>query len=162
MTRFNLYKLPPQEQYKLLDRFFMAVTSLSSFEEVKNFFKDLLNPQETAMLARRLKIAEMLLGGETYDEITKRMGTGYATISKIHRWVNAKRGGYKIVFQRLKKIDKRDLKKAMKESRAMGYGWERFKKVYPTFDLNSINELVEAIEDFTRRKKRKKSLRSKK
>ena len=159
MPRFNLYNLSPQEQRKLLDRFFIAITFLGTFDEVKNFFKDLLNPQETAMLARRLKIAEMLLDKETYSEIHRRLGAGSITIAKVHRWVNAKRGGYKVAIKRLEKLDEKELRKAVKESKALQYGWERFKKVYPTFDLENVNEITEAIENYIRRKKRKKSLK---
>jgi len=159
MARFNLYKLSSQEQQRLLDRFFIAATSLSSFEEIKNFFKDLLHPQEIAMLARRLKIAEMLLGKETYDEISRRMGVGYTTIAKVHRWVNAKRGGYRIAVERLKKFDSRQLRKDLKENKTLRPGWERVKKIYPTFDLDNVDELIEVIENYARRKKRKKSLK---
>lgn len=161
MARFNLYKLSPQEQRRLLDRFFVAATSLGSFEEIKNFFKDLLHPQEIAMLARRLKIAEMLLGKETYDEISRRMGVGYTTIAKVHRWVNAKRGGYRIVVERLKKFDSRQLRRDLKESKTLRPGWERVKKIYPTLDLDNVEELIEVIEDYIWRKKRKKSLKKK-
>jgi TrpR-related protein YerC/YecD len=159
MARFNLYKLSPQEQRRLLDRFFIAATSLDSFEEIKNFFKDLLHPQEIAMLARRLKIAEMLLSKETYDEISRRMGVGYTTIAKVHRWVNAKRGGYRIVVERLKKFDNRQLRRDLKENKALKPGWERVKKIYPTLDLDSADELIGVVEDYIRRKKRKKSLK---
>lgn len=107
MAKFDLYKLSPQEQQELLSRFFMAVTALGSFKEVKSFFKDLLNPQETAMLARRLKAAEMLLDGETYDEIMRRLKMGHATIAAVHRWINSGNEGYKVAVKRLKKLDKR-------------------------------------------------------
>ncbi len=158
MARFNLYKLSSQEQQKLLDRFFVAATSLGSFEEIKNFFNDLLHPQEIAMLARRLKIAEMLSDKETYDEISRRMRVGYTTIAKVHRWVNANRGGYRIAVERLKKFDNRQSRKDLKESKALRPGWERVKKIYPAFDLDHADELIGAIGDYARRKKRKKSL----
>lgn len=161
MTRFDLYKLSPWEQKELLDRFFTAVTSLGSYKEVKDFFKDLLHPQEITMLARRLKIAEMLLDGETYEEINRKMKAGYSTITKVHRWVNSGAGGYKIVAKRLDKIDKRQLHKDIKGAKAREYGWEQFKKVYPTFDFDNVDEIIEAIKDYARRKKRKKSLKKK-
>ena len=159
MPRFNLYNLSLQEQRELLDRFFMAITALVTFDEVKNFFRDLLNPQETVMLARRLKAAEMLFDKDTYDEIARKLKMGPGTVAKVHRWVNSGKNGYKIAVKRIKKLDKRELRKAVKESKALEYGWERFKKVYPTFDLENVNEFAEAIEDYVRRRKRKKSLK---
>lgn len=162
MARFNLYKLSPYEQRKLLDRFFMAVTSLGSFAEVKNFFKDLLHPQETAMLARRLKIAEMLIEKETYNEIRRKLSVGETTIAKVHRWVNDKRGGYKVAVKRLEKLDQRQLRKDIKETKALNrLGWEHFKKIYPTFDMENVDGIIDAIEDYARKRKRKKSLKKK-
>ena len=159
MAKFDLYKLSPQKQKELLDRFFIAATSLNTFTEVANFFKDLLEPQETAMLARRLKVAEMLLAGEGYNEIRRKLGVGNSTIAGVRRWVNSKRGGYKTAVQRLRKIDKRQERKFAKQEKARSYGWERIKKVYPTVDSTTIDELSGVVEDYTRRRKRKKSLK---
>ncbi len=161
MARFNLYKLSLQEQNELLDRLFVAITSLRSFEEVKNFFKDLLNPQEAAMLARRLKIAEMLLDGETYDGISRKLKVSHATVAKIHHWVNSERGGYKVAVKNLSRLDERKSIKGIKAKKALGPGWERIKKIYPAFDLESVKDTVDIVKDYVRQRKRKKSLKVK-
>lgn len=102
MARVNLYNLTPREQKELLKKFFVAITNLENLQEVENFFKDLLHPQEIVMLARRLKAAEMLIKGESFREIAKKMKISLATLAKIHRWVNSERKGYKIAIKRLK------------------------------------------------------------
>ena len=111
MSRFDLYKLPTDKQKELLDRLFLAVASLSSYKEVKDFFKDLLTPQETTMFARRIKVAEMLLADKCYDEISKQLKIGLGTIARVHRWVNSERGGYKVAIEQLKKLDARAQRK---------------------------------------------------
>lgn len=104
MARVNLHNLTPKEQKDLLRRFFTAISSLKYQQEVENFFKDLLHPQETVMLARRLKAAEMLIEGESFREIARKMKISLATLAKIHRWVNSGRGGYKIAIKRLRNL----------------------------------------------------------
>lgn len=158
MAKFNLYKLSLSEQQELLDRFFRAVTSLGSLAEVRNFFKDLLHPQEMTMLAQRLKVAEMLLNQETYNEIARKLRVGQNTIAKVHRWVNSERGGYKIAVKQLQKLDKRKQGKVVKEEKALHYGWERVKKIYPTIDKENIEDVIDALRSYIRQRKRKKSL----
>ena len=147
MSRFDLYKLPTDKQKELLDRLFLAVASLSSYKEVKDFFKDLLTPQETTMFARRIKVAEMLLADKCYDEISKQLKIGLGTIARVHRWVNSERGGYKVAIEQLKKLD----------ARAQRHH-ER-KIIYPTLDADMIQDIVDLIGDSLKKQKRKKSVK---
>lgn len=104
MARVNLYNLTLQEQKELLKKFFTVIANLENLQEVEIFFRDLLHPQEIVMLARRLKAAEMLIEGESFREIARKMKISLATLAKIHRWVNSGRGGYKTAIKRLKNL----------------------------------------------------------
>ena len=159
MARVEFFSLSPQEQRELLKRFFIAITGLNNLKGGESFFRDLLHPQEITMFARRLKAAEMLIAGESFQEIERRMRISPTTIAKIHRWVNSERGGYRAAVKQLKKVDKQNLRKAIKESKSMGYGWEHIKKVYPTVDAETIHEIFETIESYKRKRTRKKSIR---
>lgn len=68
---------------------------LRTRKDILDFLKDLLNRQERTMLARRLLIAEMLLGDSTYREIVKKLKCGTPTISRVERWLHFGRDGYK-------------------------------------------------------------------
>lgn len=59
-----------------------------------NFLKDLLNRQGRLMLIRRLLIAEMLIDGRTYQEISRRLKCGSTTVARVVRWLHFGRGGY--------------------------------------------------------------------
>ncbi|MFH1866837.1 MAG: YerC/YecD family TrpR-related protein [Patescibacteria group bacterium] len=107
MPKFDIKKLSTDQQRILLERFFLAVASLKHYNEVRDFFKDLLDPQETAMLARRLKIAELLDQDLTYEEIALRLHTGKDTIARVGKWFYNGHGGYQLLVKRLKDYDKK-------------------------------------------------------
>ena len=159
MSRFDLYKLPTDKQKELLDRFFLAVASLSSYKEVKDFFKDLLTPQETTMFARRIKVAEMLLADKCYDEISKQLKIGLGTIARVHRWVNSERGGYKVAIEQLKKLDARAQRHHERKMWKYSNGWKKIKSIYPTLDADMIQDIVDLIGDSLKKQKRKKSVK---
>jgi transposase len=46
------------------------------------------------MLARRIQIAKMLLGGDSYEEIMQRLHTSGTTIASVHRWLQGGFSGY--------------------------------------------------------------------
>ena len=102
MSRFPLRKLSPKKQRELLDGFFLTITSLKDIREVEKFFKDLLEIDETAMLARRLQAAMRLLAGKTYQEISHELKMGMDTIERVNKWLKHGSHGYEIAVKRLK------------------------------------------------------------
>lgn len=95
MPRYNEKRLSYAIQEKLLDMFCEIILSLKNKKAIKDFLKDLLNRQERAMLVRRLLIAKMLMDSKTYQEIVNRLHCGNTTISRVERWLNFGREGYK-------------------------------------------------------------------
>ncbi|MFH0779582.1 MAG: YerC/YecD family TrpR-related protein [Parcubacteria group bacterium] len=98
MSKYNEKRLPYKTQEDLLDILCDILFRLKSKQEMKNFLKDLLNRNERTMLVRRLLIAEKLIDGMTYDDIKALMRCGKSTISRIERWVNFGRNGYKLAI----------------------------------------------------------------
>jgi TrpR-related protein YerC/YecD len=84
---------------------FEAILSLRSPEECEQFFKDLCTMKELADMVQRLKVAQMLLEGCTYDAIVKEAEISSATISRINRCIQYGDGGYASVLSRLKGTD---------------------------------------------------------
>jgi TrpR-related protein YerC/YecD len=103
MSRFPLRKLSPKKQRELLEGFFLTIASLKNIQEVRRFFKDLLEIDETAMLARRLQAAIRLLAGKTYQEISQELKMGMDTIDRVNRWLKHGSQGYRIAVERLKR-----------------------------------------------------------
>ncbi len=84
------------------ERLFQAILSLESYEECASFLEDLCTIKELRDMAQRLKAAQMLLSGFTYDQIQKEVEISTATISRVNRCIQYGPGGYE---QQLRKID---------------------------------------------------------
>ena len=83
------------------DRLFEAILALDSQEECYAFFEDLCTMKELSDMSQRLQAAEMLLNGDTYEKVVKRVGISTATISRINRCIQYGGGGYRNVVSKL-------------------------------------------------------------
>ena len=109
MARYSDRKIPKPTQDELWNEFCDLVVGLRGREAVRNFFRDLLNRQERLMLARRLHVASLLEAGATYSEIRRTLGAGSPLISRVARWLEFGRAGYKTAVKKLSARQKRDL-----------------------------------------------------
>ena len=97
------YKLNKQQQEGLFVKLARAVALLRNPVEGAEFIKDLLSESEVIMLARRLQVAELLIEGKTYREISKELKVGLNTIVKIQTWLNLYGEGYRSVVAKVSK-----------------------------------------------------------
>jgi TrpR-related protein YerC/YecD len=107
--KVKYHNLSDFEKKKFLGEFYSVIAQLKTRDEVKNFFKDLLTLSEVVMLSRRIQIAQLLLRGETHDDIRRNLKVGFGTIAAVERWINDGFGGYKEMIDRYKK--KHNIKK---------------------------------------------------
>ena len=121
-----------KHKLQVLDDFWTMVALLESKEEVRNFFKDLLSETEAVMLARRIKIAKLLLKDASYDWIAEMLGAGYSTIAAVHRWLQGGFGGYEKAIQRFEKefLRKRAVEEKKEEAR-VPFSREWMRRRYP-------------------------------
>lgn len=91
----------PQTQDLIID-FCQAVALTKSSTEAAQLLTDLLGKQELEMLARRLKIAELLLEEYTYEQIRKVLKVSQATIARVQTWLQTSGDGYRLIIQRTK------------------------------------------------------------
>ena len=82
-----------------------AILSLETVDECMQFFDDLCTVTELMALEQRYQVAYYLHDGMIYNDILSRTGASSATISRVNRSLQYGRGGYQIVFDRLKKED---------------------------------------------------------
>ncbi len=80
-----------------------SIASVKDSHEAAKLLTDLLGKQELEMLARRLKVAEMLLNDFTYDNIRKALKISQATIARVQVWLQNSGEGYRLVMGRTKK-----------------------------------------------------------
>lgn len=164
MAKFSLGKLPKQQRIQLIGEFYDVVASLKSREEVRAFFRDLLNPNEIAMLMRRVEIAALLCGGFTYEEIGKLTGVGKGTINAVQKKLlrEEKVGGYRKVVERLLEQRKKNIQYQQKKQRLRESSFGQLKKDYPLHFLffNILDEIALRQERKTAKLTKKAYLRT--
>ena len=87
------------------DRLYRAILTLKTEEECYNFFQDLCTISELRSMEQRYEVAALLDSGMIYSEILGQTGASSATISRVNRSLQYGRGGYAIVFDRMKEQD---------------------------------------------------------
>ena len=80
---------------------FEAILQLESTDECKKFFRDLCTISEIDAMTERYKVAKMVDEGIPYREISKKLGSSTATITRVAHWLHHGKGGYKLVLERL-------------------------------------------------------------
>jgi len=117
-------KISNREKEGLLQDFCEAISVLNNPREIMDFITDLLTEQEVVMIAKRIKIAKMLIEGKEYKEIQDLLKTSPITVSKINQWLLESGEGFRVITQRTKK----------EKPKKINYGVEEFnraKKRYP-------------------------------
>lgn len=101
MAKFpRISKLSKKEQEELILEFCEAFVAIKNTREAASFVKDLLGRQEIEMLAKRLKIAKLLLEGKKYGEIGDELRVSFGTIARVNLWLKTSGEGYRIFFGR--------------------------------------------------------------
>jgi TrpR-related protein YerC/YecD len=121
-------KLSRQEVEKIFYRFCLAISELPNIQEVASFLRDLLSYQEAEMIAKRLRIAELLLDGDKYEEIMEKIKVSAGTIARVQEWLKMSGSGYRKAVEQVKKKYKDDIGK----SKNFG-NWSSIKKRYPIY-----------------------------
>lgn len=152
MAYFLLNRLPKEKRIRMIGEFYDMIASLKNREEVREFFKDLLTPNELGNLMSRIEIALLLNLGFTYDEIYKFLGVGKDKILNVKKKIERGKG-YKIVIQRLiekrKKRKIKEIKSQLRFARKIKpFNIEHLKKKYPLYFLisNLVDELADHLE----------------
>jgi len=97
--------LAKEEETNLIIEFCNAVAKLSSTEEAALFIKDLLSKQEVRMLAKRLKIAKLLINNQSYSDISKELKVSSGTIARINLWLSQSGEGYRLALAKAKDVE---------------------------------------------------------
>lgn len=156
-----LRKLSHQEQEELFINLARAIASVSSPTEAAALIKDILTEAEIAMLAKRLAIAELLVGGVTYQEISGHLKVGYATIARVAEWLNRSGEGYRLALQRMKPAQERDQMMRLattgaRKGRATMYNWPE--KLLEEFMVTATKKQRERIKEILNTSKEKTAM----
>jgi len=97
-----------KETQLILD-FCKTVSSLTRLDDAALFIRDLLSKQELRMLAKRLKIAKLLIEGKTYEGICKELKVSMGTVARINVWLVQSGEGFRRAVNKsgdFKEVDK--------------------------------------------------------
>jgi len=122
-------KLTAKERQELIFDLCRALCTLRKPEEVAEVLTDLLSPKETETIAKRLKIAELLVGGNDYQVIRSELKVGYSTIARVNTWLNLSGEGFRILLLRKKKSPAPIADK----DRYDPYSWHNIKRRYTLY-----------------------------
>ena len=82
---------------------FKAILKLESVGDCQKFFEDVCTINELEAISQRLEVANLLVKGKSYQEVSQLTGASTATISRVNKCLNYGAGGYKIVIDKEKK-----------------------------------------------------------
>ncbi|GIW67618.1 MAG: hypothetical protein KatS3mg096_486 [Candidatus Parcubacteria bacterium] len=138
-----------QEKAELLEEFCEAISVLKNRQEIMHFITDLLTKQEVIMLAKRIKIAKLLLKGLSYREIEKVVKVSHGTIAKVAVWLYESGEGFRLIQERIKK--------EIKQPTILDYiekDWRKIKRRMPSMFWPEL--LIEEIIKIMNKKQKKK------
>lgn len=119
-------KLSLSEQESIVTDLVAAVIQAKNVEEASLFIQDLLTKQELENLAKRLRIAKLLLEGKTYEEIELLIHSSHGTIAKIATWLSQRGEGFRNTVKKLPQIQKGVGTRELSD-------WDRIKRKYPMY-----------------------------
>lgn len=148
MAKFPPKPLPRNQEERLLLELCQALASLRGPQEAAQLLTDLLGPQELTMVAKRLSIARLLIGGATYEQIRKRVLASPVTVARVNLWLQRAGQGYRKVVARTK----RSASASVGVQRSVG-GTERFMRRFPLsfWPETLLLEIIRGASDRQRR-----------
>ena len=88
------------------ENMYKAILTLKDVDECMKFFDDLCTVSELMAMEQRYQVASCLNDGMIYNDILAETGASSATISRVNRSLQYGSGGYSIVFDRMKELEK--------------------------------------------------------
>ena len=70
-----------------MEKLYQTITAISNSQDCAQFFEDLCTYKEIESMAQRLHAAELLMEGETYEQIIEKTGISSATLSRVSKCV---------------------------------------------------------------------------
>ena len=125
MAKYNS-KLSKDEIDKILYQLCLAIAEIKDPNEAAELLRDLLSYKESEMIAKRLKIAELLIKHYTYQDIQEILKVSATTIARVHEWLQISGDGYQKAIARTK--DK------VKHPKNIDFeSWGVLKKKFPSY-----------------------------
>lgn len=131
MAKVKVHLIDKESRYKIIGDFYDVLTNLKTKKEIIDFFTGLFTLSEVIMMARRIQIAKLLIAGDGYEQIRKKLKVSYQTVNKTEQWLNSRGDEYnKWITARIEKSTKTkgDTRRIARESMLDNYAHHRFFK----------------------------------
>ncbi|MCH7952140.1 hypothetical protein IH980_05370 [Patescibacteria group bacterium] len=108
MARVSVKKpLAFEDEQRLLEKLFLALSSLGNWQEAEAFLVEFLTKEELAMLAKRLELYKRIQQKQRYREIMRALHVTAQTVSEARK--KMKRAGvyFERILRKLQTLDRR-------------------------------------------------------
>lgn len=123
-------ELSKKEIEKLFYKLCVIISTTNKIEDAAKLLRDLLSFTEAEMIAKRIKIAEMLLEDFTYRDIVKKIKVSHGTIFKVQEWLKISGEGYR---KAIRKTKGKELKKTSNFDNYNPEDWMSMKRRFPMY-----------------------------
>jgi len=108
MARVSVKKpLEFEEEQYLLEKLFLAFSSLGNWQEAEAFFLEFLTKEEIAMLAKRLELLKRIQGDERYKTIMRDLKVTAQTVSDARKKMKRADAYFERVLRKMTSLDRK-------------------------------------------------------
>ena len=108
MARVSVKKpLEFEEEQHLLEKLFLAFSSLGNWQEAEAFFLEFLTKEEIAMLAKRLELLKRIQGDERYKTIMRDLKVTAQTVSDARKKMKRADAYFERVLRKMTSLDRK-------------------------------------------------------
>lgn len=83
-----------------ISELYRVISSLENEQQCRDLFEDLCTQKELEKMAERIFAAQLLLGGNTYNQVIAQSDISSATLSRVSRCVQYGKGYSKLLNQK--------------------------------------------------------------
>jgi uncharacterized protein YerC len=87
MAKVDYRAVEPAKRREMMEQLATVFATLRNKDSIRFLLERLLTESEAVMITRRLRIAELLVGGLTYDQIKRKLRVGTSTIRDVDGWL---------------------------------------------------------------------------
>lgn len=108
MARVSVKKpLEFENEQGLLEKLFLAFSSLGNWQEAETFLLEFLTEQELVMLAKRLELYKRVAGKQQYKQMIRDLNVTAQTVSEAKKKMARSNVYFERILRKLKLLDKR-------------------------------------------------------
>lgn len=111
MPQISKRKLKPEVKKNLLDSLSYTIRELKTKKNVDSFLSSALTDTERIMIAKRVLTAFLLRNNIEEKKIGDALKLTPATITRLKMWINLRKEGFDLVFNKLNKKSNENLAK---------------------------------------------------